>query len=56
MVRIEQAKLLLRDTSKKIFEISEQTGFSNPKYFNYVFKRIVGATPLDWRKKIMENI
>lgn len=48
--RIDKACTLLRSTNKKIFEISDETGFRNPKYFNYVFKRITGVTPMDYRK------
>lgn len=53
--RINQAKRLLSNTSKKVFEISDETGYSNPKYFNYVFKQAVGMTPLEYRKKSNEN-
>jgi len=49
-VRMEQACTLLRSTGKKILEISNETGYRNPKYFNYVFKRIMGVSPLDYRK------
>ena len=48
--RIEKACSLLRSTNKKIFEISDETGYRNPKYFNYVFKRVTGVTPMDYRK------
>ena len=50
--RIRRAKTLLRDTSLKIFEISDQTGYRNPKYFNYVFKHIAGVTPLEYRRDV----
>ena len=50
MERVDRAKLLLRTTSKKIFEISGEVGYNNPKYFNYVFKRLTGVTPLEYRK------
>lgn len=48
--RINTAKMLLRTTTKKVFEISDEIGYSNPKYFNYVFKHAVGITPLEYRK------
>ena len=50
MERIALAKHLLKTGNKKIFEISDEIGYSNPKYFNYVFKHIVGVTPLDFRE------
>ena len=50
--RIEYAKRLLRGTTQKIFEISDLVGYSNPKYFNYVFKKVTGSTPLDYRRGV----
>ena len=48
--RVGAAKTLLRTTEKKVFEISDEVGYKNPKYFNYVFKHITGVTPLEYRK------
>lgn len=48
--RIGRAKTLLLETGKKVFEISDEIGYSNPKYFNYVFKHAVGVSPLEYRK------
>ncbi len=50
MERVNLSKKLLRGTEKKVFEISNEVGYKNPKYFNYVFKHIVGITPLEYRK------
>ena len=47
--RIEHAKLLLRSTDKRIFEVAEEVGYNNPRYFNYVFKKTVGMSPNVWR-------
>jgi len=55
-IRIEKACSLLRSTNKKIFEISDETGYRNPKYFNYVFKRVTGVTPMDYRKGVDPTI
>lgn len=49
--RVELAKKMLLGTDKKVFEISEEAGFSSPKYFGYVFKQVVGLTPLEYQKK-----
>lgn len=51
MERVGAAKTLLRTTEKKVFEISGEVGYKNPKYFNYVFKHITGVTPLEYRKE-----
>ena len=50
--RISKACKILSSTSKKVSEVSTEVGYSNAKYFNYVFKRITGLTPLDYRKSI----
>jgi len=51
--RVERAKELLSTTNMKVFEISDAVGFSNAKYFGYVFKQVVGMTPLEYQKTIL---
>lgn len=43
--RIQKAIDIMKSTEHKIYEISEMVGFSDYKYFNTVFKKIVGETP-----------
>lgn len=43
--RIENAKRLLLSADSKIRDVAEKTGFSDPRYFGQVFKRLVGVTP-----------
>lgn len=50
VVRIERAKELLKDTHYRVYEISHMVGYSNQYYFNRLFKKMVGVTPLDFRK------
>lgn len=50
--RIEIAKKLLEDRNIAIREIGEMCGYSNPKYFSVVFKKITGETPRMFREKI----
>lgn len=49
-VRIEQAKILLKQTNLKVYEIAEKVGYSNTKYFTDVFKKITGMTPLKFKE------
>lgn len=51
LLRIEEAKRLLRQNSLPVREIGELVGYYNPSYFVQVFKKITGVTPLDYRKK-----
>lgn len=48
-VRIERAKELLKDGRLKIYEVAEQSGYQNYKYFNTVFKKYTGYSPKEYR-------
>lgn len=49
--RIEKAFQFLQHTDKTIKDISEQVGFADPNYFCKVFRKIVGTSPGQFRKK-----
>lgn len=49
--RISQAKRLLKGTDKKIYAISAEVGYHDPKYFNRVFKEEIGLSPGDYRQR-----
>jgi len=48
-LRIEKSKELLRTTNLKVFEVADAVGFSNVKYFCFVFKKAVGKTPSEYQ-------
>lgn len=48
-VRIQHAKRMLISTDKKIYEISCEVGCADSAYFNRLFKRVTGFTPLQYR-------
>lgn len=48
--RMDQAKNLLANTNKKMYEISLSIGYEDPNYFSYNFKKYTGYTPSQWRK------
>jgi len=48
-LRVEKAKQLLVDTKIKVNDVSRQVGYSNDEYFNKVFKKYTGVTPLKFR-------
>ncbi|RKP46696.1 response regulator [Cohnella endophytica] len=50
-IRIQKAKVLLAETDGRIYEISRQVGFENPKQFNRVFREIEGITAMEYRQK-----
>ena len=47
--RLERAEKLLRTTDKKLYEISEETGFSSLSYFSRRFKEKFKKTPFEYR-------
>ncbi len=48
--RIKKAKELLINSNLKAYEISEQVGYSDPKYFSRVFREVTGYTPGEYQK------
>ena len=48
--RIQLAKKLLRETAKPIQQIVEETGYRDYTHFNKSFKKMVGITPVQYRK------
>ncbi|WP_168735855.1 helix-turn-helix domain-containing protein [Cohnella fermenti] len=50
-LRIDRAKLLLRETNDRIHEIASQVGFASEFYFNRRFKQSVGMAPGRYRSQ-----
>ncbi len=50
--RIERAKELLREKNTKIYEVCEQVGYSDTKYFSQLFKKLTGLSPSEYGKII----
>lgn len=49
-VRIENAKKMLLKTNSSLIEIAQNCGFPSQAYFNFVFKKYMHITPLEYRK------
>lgn len=49
--RIEKAKDLLRNSNQSNYEICLSIGYENEFYFSKVFKRVVGLSPQQYRKR-----
>lgn len=47
--RMNKAKEMLIGTQLKLYEIAEQLGYSDPKYFSRVFKESTGQLPGEYR-------
>ena len=46
---MEKAKELLGTTTKKVYEIAGDVGYSDYKYFTAQFKKYTGMSPKDYR-------
>ena len=50
-IRIDRAKVLLKDISFNIKEVGKSVGYADSNYFTKVFKRSVGMSPSEYRNK-----
>lgn len=48
--RIEEAKRLISNSNLTMYQIAEMTGFRTSQYFSYVFKRVTGMSPVEYRE------
>lgn len=49
--RVEKAKKLLIGSSLKLYQVAEQVGYLDPKYFSRVFRSVTGELPIEYRKR-----
>ncbi|NIK77174.1 two-component system response regulator YesN [Paenibacillus castaneae] len=54
-IRVLEAKRRMAHTDHKIAIIAEQTGFTNIRHFNRVFKNETGLSPKEYRDRIQEK-
>ncbi len=50
--RIDEAKRMLRQTDKRSSEIAFGVGYKDPHYFSFVFKKVAGCTPSEYRRGV----
>lgn len=50
-MRVKKSLFLLQTTGLSAKEIGERVGIKNPHYFSRRFKEIIGATPLEFRRR-----
>jgi len=51
-LRVRQAKRLLVDGERKVYEVAELVGFQSLPHFNRVFKQMTGQSPKEYRKRL----
>jgi len=50
--RVQNAKILLKDSTYSILDIANEVGFTNTSYFSKIFKEFEHITPNQYRKKV----
>lgn len=53
--RIGEAQTLLLTTNHSVIEIASSVGYNNVSHFNAIFKKLIGTTPNQYRKKYLER-
>ena len=54
-VRMEEAVRLLRESGETTYRIAERTGYQDPNYFSYVFKKHFGMSPSKFRAGLKDG-
>lgn len=49
-LRLEQAKVLLKESARNVAEIAAAVGYSDERYFSKLFARETGMTPTQFRR------
>ena len=55
MMKINEAKRLIRESGHNFYEISEMLMFSNSHYFSTIFKKYTGMTPTQYKRSCKIN-
>ncbi|MBN1409666.1 MAG: PocR ligand-binding domain-containing protein [Spirochaetales bacterium] len=55
LVRMENARKLLKSTYKSITEIGYEVGYSDSNYFSTLFRKEMGMSPKEFRKQTMDD-
>ena len=54
--RIHRSMKLLLDSNMNLTEIAYECGYSAPRYFSQYFRKILGTTPLKFRKQFRQTL
>lgn len=52
-VRVEEACALLRDRERRVADVAEATGFGSPSFFSTQFRRLMGLSPREYRRRAL---
>jgi len=53
--RLQASRALLLDTDMRIAEIVQRVGIPNQSYFNRIFKKTYGVSPMEFRRQNLQK-
>ncbi|EPR13757.1 response regulator [Ruminiclostridium papyrosolvens] len=53
-VRLDKAKVILKDIKFRVYEVAEKVGYNDYKIFANNFKKYVGCTPKEYRENLLQ--
>lgn len=53
--RLAKSYEMLRETNRTISEVAMTCGFQSSSYFSYIFRKEIGITPIEYRKKLSSD-
>lgn len=54
-VKMDRAKVLLRDNNIRIYDVANIVGYNNPEYFTKNFKKKTGYAPIEYQRMLEEK-
>ncbi|MDP4178099.1 MAG: helix-turn-helix transcriptional regulator, partial [Bacillota bacterium] len=54
-VKMDRAKVLLRDNNIRIYDVANIVGYNNPEYFTKNFKKKTGYAPIEYQRMLKEK-
>ncbi len=51
-LKMEHAKMLLKDVNLKVYEVADKVGIEDYRYFTKLFKEVIGVSPLEFRNSL----
>ncbi len=55
MLKLEKAKILLKEANKSIAEVSRELNYCDQHYFSTVFKKYMKMTPMEYKKTVLKS-
>lgn len=54
-LKVEEAKRMLTESTQSVTHIADSLGFREVKYFDAIFKKYTGTSPVTYRENVTKN-